>query len=288
MIEIMLAEIFLKAFVLCGILYLVARHEADYSFQKVAMVVGGIVAGNAIIEASLCDRIGVYTLIPAMVFTAFMVITFCWVSVRRAVLVVALFTAVQAGIAYGRDAFAASMCAGQSACAAATEERHEELEEIKDEIVKNWTKPQAMAQVMPEVRCAVPVTAVPPCAPPEAPAPAAAPAASTLVAGTAASVSPEPGALAAQNWKAARTLMHFGGVLTQGDGSRLATINGRPAAVGDSVWTEYGGQIYRWRVKRISARDADLHPVDVRPVPRRGELARPPAPVPAVVSKGTT
>ena len=40
MLELGLAVIFVKAFMLCGLLYVFGRHEADYNFQKVAMLNG--------------------------------------------------------------------------------------------------------------------------------------------------------------------------------------------------------------------------------------------------------
>ena len=38
MFEFMIGDVFLNAAILCAILYLVAKHEADYIFAKVAMV----------------------------------------------------------------------------------------------------------------------------------------------------------------------------------------------------------------------------------------------------------
>ncbi len=42
MFELMLIEIFVNAAVLRLILFLIAKHEADYSFSKVAMTTAGI------------------------------------------------------------------------------------------------------------------------------------------------------------------------------------------------------------------------------------------------------
>lgn len=46
MMELMIGGIFLKALVLCGILFLVARHEADFKFKKVVWVTCGITFGS--------------------------------------------------------------------------------------------------------------------------------------------------------------------------------------------------------------------------------------------------
>ena len=46
-------DIFSNAFVLCGLLFLVARHEADFEFSKVAIVSAVISLGNTLLPGLL-------------------------------------------------------------------------------------------------------------------------------------------------------------------------------------------------------------------------------------------
>lgn len=99
--ELMIGQILLQALILCGLLYLIARHEADFEFAKVAMVVAGITLGNFIIELTLIPRIGVFTPLAEIAFVVFMITKFCWVRWWKAVIVSVLFIAVQLGMAFG-------------------------------------------------------------------------------------------------------------------------------------------------------------------------------------------
>ena len=83
----LLFELFIKAFLLCILLYIVARDEADFEFRKVTMVTAGIVLGTVIIDATLTRFIGLLTLIPIAAFVVFMIMQFCWVRFWRSLLV---------------------------------------------------------------------------------------------------------------------------------------------------------------------------------------------------------
>jgi len=87
MIIALLFEVFIKAFLLLILLYIVARDEADFEFRKVTMVTAGIVLGTVIIDAVLTRFIGLFTLIPIAAFIVFMVMQFCWVRFGRSLLV---------------------------------------------------------------------------------------------------------------------------------------------------------------------------------------------------------
>jgi hypothetical protein len=99
--ELMIGQILLQAFILCGLLYLIARHEADFDFAKVAMVVAGITFGNFFIELSLLPRIGLFTILVEIAFVVFMTTKFCWLRWWKAVIVSVLFVAAQVGMAFG-------------------------------------------------------------------------------------------------------------------------------------------------------------------------------------------
>ena len=87
----MLFEVFIKAFLLCILLYIVASEEADYDFRKVTMVTAGIVLGTVIIDAVLTRFIGMLALLPILAFIVFMVMQFCWVRLGKALLIAVPF-----------------------------------------------------------------------------------------------------------------------------------------------------------------------------------------------------
>jgi|GEM_PF-2917727 len=91
MIISLLFEVFIKAFLLCILLYIVARDEADFEFRKVTMVTAGIVLGAVILDATLTRYIGLFTLIPISALIIFMVMQFCWVRFWRSLLVAVPF-----------------------------------------------------------------------------------------------------------------------------------------------------------------------------------------------------
>lgn len=87
MIISLMVEIFIKAFLLLILLYIVARDEADFEFRKVSMVTAGIVLGAVILDATLTRLIGLFILIPIAALIVFMVMQFCWVRFWRSLLV---------------------------------------------------------------------------------------------------------------------------------------------------------------------------------------------------------
>ena len=91
MIISLLFEVFIKAFLLCILLYIVARDEADFEFRKVTMVTASIVLGAVILDAILTRFIGLFTLIPIAAFIVFMIMRFCWVRFWRSLLVAVPF-----------------------------------------------------------------------------------------------------------------------------------------------------------------------------------------------------
>lgn len=83
----LMVEVFIKAFLLLILVYIVARDEADFEFRKVTMVTAGIVLGAVILDATLTRLIGLFTLIPIAILIVFMVMQFCWVRFWRSLLV---------------------------------------------------------------------------------------------------------------------------------------------------------------------------------------------------------
>jgi len=106
MFELMLAETFLNAAILCTILYVVAKHEADFSFAKVAMVVAGIQLASFLAQVFL-NTVAWFTLLISFVFTLLFVQKFCWLSFKKTLVVVLIFCVFQAGTKVGFNAIAA-------------------------------------------------------------------------------------------------------------------------------------------------------------------------------------
>lgn len=99
MIISLIVEVFIKAFLLLILLYIVARDEADFEFRKVVMVTAAITLGGVIIEATLTRHIGLWTLVPVAALIVFMIMKFCWVGFWRALLVAVPFLILNAMIA---------------------------------------------------------------------------------------------------------------------------------------------------------------------------------------------
>ncbi len=106
MFELMLAETFVNAAILCTILYVVAKHEADFSFSKVAMVVAGIQLASFLAQVFL-NTVPWFTLLISFVFTLLFVQKFCWLSFKKTLVVVLIFCVFQAGTKVGFNAIAA-------------------------------------------------------------------------------------------------------------------------------------------------------------------------------------
>ncbi|MBT3191771.1 MAG: hypothetical protein HN341_04385 [Verrucomicrobia bacterium] len=112
MLGFMLGDIFVSAAILCVILHLVAKHESDYSFAKVAMVTAAISLGGFLIQVFLFERIGWFTIGLVFVLAMFMIMTFCWVRFWKALLIVTLFCLFHTGIRVGIKGITGALFAG--------------------------------------------------------------------------------------------------------------------------------------------------------------------------------
>lgn len=89
----MVGQIVIQALILRGLLLLVARHEADTSFAKVAMVAAGISLGTLVISM-FTMQYGPLVTIPAQIaFMAAVLMTFCWISIAKSLIVVTIYAA---------------------------------------------------------------------------------------------------------------------------------------------------------------------------------------------------
>ncbi len=235
MITMMVGQVIVQAAILCLILYVVAKHEADYSFPKVAMVTAGTTVGSFFIQILLHDHIGGWTAIPVIGFIAFMLMTFCWISFWKSLIVVAVYVGVHMGFSLLAAMLLASLLGG------GTFQEPTEMEEAYDELARTLEE--------------VPPSEVP-AEQPEATKPAVLPG---RLFGRHKPASESP------DWNAARARVRVGGTMKRG-GNRGAIINGKVVMSGEIVTVEHEGYLYRWRLDSIKDGMADLKQVRVEPV----------------------
>lgn len=110
----MFAAIIFDALILCLALYLLAKHEADYSFPKCAMVAAPIAVAPPILALLLAEHVGVLLIligVPLLMFpfAVYLVSKYCWVPWPKAIAVVIAFyvghAIVNTGIAALRREF---------------------------------------------------------------------------------------------------------------------------------------------------------------------------------------
>ena len=252
MITIMAAQIFIQAALLCGILYLVAKHEADYSFAKVAMVTAATVAGAALIEVLLTEHIGWLTIFPVLGFVAFMLMTFCWISLGKSIVVVVLFMGVHVAISTGVQAVENHLAKKLETTGPVSDEDFKMAQEFLAQSFGMDPSETAVADVPTDERGT------------EGSAPAreqADPAATPLTAEKPVATSaPEP--VEEDEWAEARARLKIGGIMHAGQRGRVALVNNQPVSEGDTVTTALKGKVYRWRIAAIAHNDLDLRPID--------------------------
>lgn len=137
--DMMIVEIFLKAFVLCGLLYLVARNEADFEFAKVAMVTAGITVGTFFIDIFLQPRIGFFSIIPSIAFVVFMIMKFCWAPFWKAILVTFLYLLFNILLAVGIILLIGKM--NESAGETVTSKHDADLQEARQMVREMYNMP---------------------------------------------------------------------------------------------------------------------------------------------------
>ena len=262
--ELMVAEIFLKAFVLCGILFLVARHEADFAFNKVVLVTCGITLGLFAMEAFLAPALAGYmppvasaavTILVGASFVAFMVVRFCWVRVWKGIIITILFMAFSIGLSVaGAMVMAKINKSVEEAGGSVIEKNNKEALQMFQEMM-SVSSSQMMKQAAAEGMNPLPepVAALPgPSAPPEA-EPAELPAEEPVAA-----PSPErprtelPEFARTPEWQAAQAKIKVSAVLLERDGSNVAIVNGDVLGIGDVLTVEVRRKLYRFKMAEIT------------------------------------
>lgn len=258
-------KVTVDALILCLVLYLVARHDADYDFQKLTMVVAGTALGNVALSIGISGHLParhVLWILPLvqMVFAAFMIKTFCWVSMGKALLVAFICGVLQLGSGLGMRFLMARLMNGAAPSASLVEQQERDLAEAK----------QTMEQMLAQSRVALAARSVP------SPVPAAPTATGgvadvTAGASTAAQVMAvacaSTGALVAvgdaEDWPAARKQLKVSGISGRA-GEYVALINERIVRPGDTVSVALGKHTYYWSVRQITRDHLDLDPRGVR------------------------
>ncbi len=267
--SLILAEVFIKALLLCGLLYLIARHEADYSFSKVAMVTAGLMLGSVIIEATVAPHFGIWTALVHVAFITFMIMTFCWTTLWKTLAIVSIYTIIHFVLAFLGGLAVAYLAResgknGMVIMGANEEEFHELQKEILnqfgaagDQLAPTSAEDLAEATPPPE-EVVEPVEDVPPPPDPEPPPPPTTTTTTTLP------PAPEvpPGE---STWESARRALNVGGA-ARGGGTHTVYINGQLREAGDIVGLTHGGWRYRWRIKAIDENGIHLVGLDRRKI----------------------
>lgn len=279
MIISLIIEVFIKAFLLLILLYIVAHDEADFEFRKVTMVTAGIVLGAVILDATLTRFIGLFTLIPIAAFIVFMVMQFCWVRFWRSLLVAVPFlilnimisTAVtgfhqkaNSAIAKGlqgpvkeedmKEALAFfKQQTGSDAFQVPLKRKAPQMEPTLEQILlkkivegmalkKNPFNPSVGAKIKPFApdNGKIKEQKIIDATPPRI---------------EQNKTEPEEGALkptaTAADWEEAGNKINVKGTLTGKDGMRVAIVNNQIVREGECVQVEHKKMIYRWRAKFI-------------------------------------
>jgi hypothetical protein len=85
--------ILFQAALLTVALYMVARKDADLEFPKIALVVAGITFGNLILQWALFAVLGYFVILLQFSLDAFILMRFCYVSLKQAVMTLVIVIA---------------------------------------------------------------------------------------------------------------------------------------------------------------------------------------------------
>jgi hypothetical protein len=279
MLETLVGSVFFDALVLGGLLYLLARHEADIDFQKLAMVVAVTALGNVGLRVAV-DQVappGIQMWLQPLLeiaLAAFMIMTFCWISFWKSLLVVAIFASLHVGFGFAMKAVARKVMGDEKAAPSLSEKHEAEILEAKEEMERMWRQ-QAGAPPGPANAPDVAPPATPaaepvmtPADPVTTPAPAAEGTESALfgtpepTAAATKSAGPSSPASPVDGWAEARKGLKIQGITKQGR-VFTALINQRLVRSGDVVAVTHAGKVYRWTVQEIALGDVRFEPLDV-------------------------
>jgi len=259
--ELMIGEIILKALVLCGILFLVARREADFEFSKLVLVTCGITLGSFALEAFLVPALASYmpffasvamTFLLAASFVTFMVVRFCWVRLWKGILVTILFMGFSVGLSVaGMIVMAKINQSVEKAGGSVMEQNNKEAIQMFQEMLA-VSSSQMMGQAMAEG-----VKPIPYLAHADAEGPLPLPAMSTQEK----PVEPPPlerpidelpAFARTPEWQAAQAKIKVSAVLVERDGRNTAIVNGEVLGIGDILTVEVKRKLYRFKMAELT------------------------------------
>ncbi len=254
MLGLAIAEVFLNASVLCVLLFMIAKYEADYSFPKVAMVTAGLVLGNMIVQVILTPHLPKgyeWLLFVAMfAFTAFMIMTFCWITFWKSALVVILFFSWQVGVTFAMEIVKNRIDPSTAKTRTLQEKQMEDMQLIQEEMQRqnrsHRQKPRSTPEAPPETKREVNETEQATRQPP--------PSSDSTPTEPASDLPGTP-----KEWGEARSKIKVQGTMSFG-GKNHANINGVIVEENQSVSVTHKGHTYSWIVKSISRNGIHLQP----------------------------
>ena len=245
-------------------------------------------------------HIGKFTILANLAFICFMLMTFCWITLWKSILVVAIYSCFYVAMFFAGQSIRNRI--SKSMDTPLIEKRNEDLEDIKQEMLRQQemfagaptvgpgdvpapaATNRAVIESIPTITGeenagqVVVVGAAAPAVVPSSPEPPPAPQvqvvpieATPIVFSNA---PPTPVALVSNVpttpiedavWGEARKKLKIGGTVKGKNGKWTAFVNNSLVEVGDLVSARYEGATYRWRVRTISREGLTFDPVDSRP-----------------------
>lgn len=272
----LLFELFVKAFLLLLLIYIVAREEADFDFQKVAMVTAALALGAVVLNAFLAPYIGALTLIPIAALAVFMVMKFCWVRFWRSLLIVIPFLIINIMISSAVGSFhkkadsaltrglmgpvsekdmqvALSMYqdgALSNRFAAAMQRKPLEAPPTADQIIVKKLMGMLLSgtdRKPAEFKAKAPSSPALP-----APPAVAVPTTDSIVRQQKPVLPSAEKAKDEEQWEEAEKMIKLKGVMIGSDSVRVAMVNSQIVRKGELFQVELNKRIYRWRAGSIS------------------------------------
>jgi hypothetical protein len=258
MLDVMIVGLTVQALLTCLVLYVAARHEADYDFQKVLVVTAGLAVVNVVLDYALKPQIGLFYIIPCLAITVWVFHDACWLPWPRAFLCTFLLAGLNAMAALGIGFVAGKLLPKNASHVTLMEQHEADLREAKQAMEDAYRDQQDVQAVE------MPGPATPPPATTNAPA-AVAPPPATVTPPPATVVAPPPPittpSAPVEEWSAARAKLRVGGRIRGRNGAPVALINGEVCAIGDPISATHNGRRYTWRVAAITDKAVDLAPV---------------------------
>jgi hypothetical protein len=259
-----------QALLICALLYFFARHEADYSFSTVILVVCGVIFGNFMLAVLLFPKIGFFVAVPIYLFTSWMLVQFCWVSWPKGLLVTFVYFTLAAGFEIGKICVQTGHfvwdIAAQTTANTPENNYDKSVQEgmaVFNDLQKSTARMNAgqgtnRSHTMPSspTNVILPETSQHVATSPNAPAVAAA---------AKPSATPPVSAINA-DWAMAKSALRIRGWMNGHDGGREAVVNDQTVPVGGTTYVDYKGVRYTWKLAALDGYSPRWEPVDAVPL----------------------